>query len=156
MKWCIGVVGAALVFQVGFYAAHGPERLATLTTRATPTPERVSPTAAEVFTFTLEDEVRKKLGQPIEGYTPAMFLEVFPGLVATDFEGVDASIGYYTIEEGRLVHELGERTLVHTAAGAVTKKGMGTLLENVATRTGIDLSGDGTLTEVMAAITSRN
>ena len=90
MKSCVVVVIVFLCVQVGFYAFHVPEKLG-LTTATAPTVQRVSPTAAEVFTFTLEEEVRKKIGQPIEGYEPQMFLEVFPGLVATDFEGVEAS-----------------------------------------------------------------
>ena len=155
MKSCIALVVIVLLCQVAFYVFDGPEKLG-LTETATPTVQRVSPTAAEVFTFTLEEEVQKKIGQPIEGYEPAMFLQLFPGLVATDFEGVEASIGYYTIKQGKLVHELGEeRTLVHSAAGAITRAGMARLLENVAARTSIDLEADGTLTDIMSAISER-
>ncbi len=110
------------------------------------------PVLIDVFVYTLEEEVRRKIGQPIEGYQPAMFLEVFPGLVETDFEGVEASIGFYTIVQGRLVHELGTPELVHSAAGAITPRGMETLLQNVASRLEIDLAHDGTITDIMRAL----
>lgn len=108
----------------------------------------------DVFRFTLEDEVRKKVGMPNEGYEPAMFLQVFPGLVETDFEGVQASIGGYVMKEGRLVHKLDESKLVHSAAQAITRPGFTTLLENVSKRIGINLSTDGTITDIMSALTS--
>ncbi len=155
MKPCIALIVVFLLCQVAFYVYDGPEKLG-LEGPTAPVVQRVNPTAAEVFTFTLEEEVQKKIGQPIEGYEPEMFLQLFPGLVATDFEGVEASIGYYTITQGKLVHELGEnRTLVHSAAGAITRAGMARLLENVATRTGINLEEDGTLTDIMSAISER-
>jgi hypothetical protein len=81
-----------------------------------------------------------------------MFLNVFPGLVETDFEGVEASIGHYTIVQGRLVHELGNPELVHSAAGAISRRGMETLLQNVAARLSIDLQSDGTITDIMRAL----
>src|SRR3989344_6375510 len=44
----------------------------------------------EYFSRKLQTEVVKKNGQPIEGFTPDMFLSVFPGLRASDFDGVEA------------------------------------------------------------------
>ena len=113
------------------------------------------PDVVDVFRYTLEEAVDKKDGRPTDGYEPYMFLAVFPGLVETDFEGVQASIGYYTIEEGRLVHKLDDTQLIHSAAKAITRDGIQTLLNNVATRTGIDLSGEGTITDIMSAITAQ-
>lgn len=104
------------------------------------------------FRNALQSEVREKIGTPIEGYEPSMFLQVFPGLAKTDFEGVEASIGYYTIKNGELVHELDPTRLVHSAAGAVTNRGMDTLLQNVSMRLKVDLSTDGTLTRIIEAL----
>lgn len=104
------------------------------------------------FRTALQSEVREQLGMPIEGYEPAMFLQVFPGLTETDFEGVEASVGYYTVEKGRLTHKLDDSRLVHSAAGAITNRGMDTLLENVSERLQVDLSQDGTLTKIMNAL----
>lgn len=110
-------------------------------------------TIVDAFAFTLHDEVDKKLGHPIEGYEPQMFLSVFPGLTETDFNGVEASIGTYVVENGKLGHHMDNTGLVHSAAGAVTRKGMNTLLENVVRRAEIDLSIDGTLTDIIDFIT---
>lgn len=105
-----------------------------------------------VFKTTLKNEVVAKFGMPIEGYEPFMFLETFPGLTETDFEGVEASIGYYTIEGGRLTHKLDNTKLIHSAAKAITDRGFDTLLANVSVRLRVDLAEDGTLTEVMEAL----
>lgn len=103
---------------------------------------------AVLFTNTLRSTVDEQLGQPVEGYTPDMFIEVFPGLVATDFEDVEASIGKYVVVEGQLVHVMPPSVPLHSAAAAVTSRGLRTLLDNVARRAQIDLSNSGTLTEV--------
>lgn len=105
-----------------------------------------------LFITTLRDEVDSQLGQPIEGYTPDMFISVFPGLVATDFEDVAASIGKYVVVEGQLVHVTPPGTPLHGAASAVSSQGLSTLLENVATRAQIDLSRSGTITDIMRVI----
>lgn len=115
---------------------------------------KINPDIVDVFRFTLEDEVKKKIGQPVEGYEPQMFLTAFPGLVETDFNGVDASIGHYEIIDGRLQHINDEKGPVHSAAGAITRRGMVTLLDNVAKRAGIDLQADGTITDIVSVITA--
>ena len=104
------------------------------------------------FKTTLKNEVNTKIGVPIEGYEPVMFLKVFPGLAETDFEGVEASIGHYTIEEGRLVHKTDTTKLIHSAAKAITDRGLDRLLGNIAVRLKVDLTQNGTLTEIIEAI----
>lgn len=106
----------------------------------------------DVFATTLKDAVNAKQGVPKDGYEPYMFLEVFPGLTESDFEGVQSSIGSYTMQDGRLVHRIDTTKLIHPAAKAVTDEGMETLLANVSVRLGIDLSRGGTITEVMNAL----
>lgn len=138
--------------NIGFIYAGGSTWLQSHVGTTTVTPPQVDPVMAEVFIFTLEEEVRKKIGQPSQGYEPAMFLEVFPGLAETDFEGVEASIGYYAIEQGRLTHKLDESKLIHAAAGAVTRRGMETLLHNIAARTNINLQSTGTITDIMSVL----
>ncbi len=105
-----------------------------------------------VFKTTLKNEVVRTQGVPIEGYTPDMFLRAFLGLTDTDFEGVEASVGHYTIENGTLTHKLDAEKLIHSAAGAVTDRGLDTLLANVSVRLGVDLTKDGTLTQIMNAL----
>ena len=112
----------------------------------------VDATTEQLFTTTLREEVDRQLGQPIEGYTPDMFIAVFPGLVVTDFEDVEASIGKYVVVEGTLVHVMPPGRPVHSAAAAVSSRGLVTLLKNVAARAHIDLSHSGTITDVMRVI----
>ncbi len=115
--------------------------------------EKIDPDIVDVFRFTLEDEVLKKIGQPIEGYEPQMFLEAFSGLTETDFAGVSAVIGTYEVLEGRLEHRLGDtKQPIHSAATAIDKEGYETLLNNVANRAAINLKGSGTITDVMSVI----
>lgn len=109
---------------------------------------------AAVFAQTLRDEVDRELGQPVNGYEPQMFLRVFPGIAATDFEDVEASIGKYVVVEGQLVHVTPPNRAVHSAAGAVTNRGLQTLLSNIQSRTGIDLAAVGTVTDIMTVISA--
>lgn len=104
------------------------------------------------FKTTLKNEVIHTQGMPIEGFEPFMFMEAFPGLTETDFEGVEASIGHYTVEEGRLVHKSDDTKLIHSAAKAITDRGLDRLLANVSVRLKVDLTKDGTLTEIMEAL----
>ncbi len=104
------------------------------------------------FKTTLKTEVQNTQGVPIEGFEPSMFLKAFKGLAVTDFEGVEASIGFYTIEDGKLVHKTDDSKLIHSAAQAITDRGLDTLLSNVAVRLNVDLTKEGTLTEIMEAL----
>ncbi len=115
----------------------------------------LEPSVIDAFRFTVEEEVKKKLGQPIEGFEPQMFLEVFPGLAVTDFDTVLASAGSYEVENGELVFVPDPAKLQHSASGAIGKDGLATLLENVAVRTKIDLNATGTLTDIMRVITAQ-
>ncbi|MAZ29905.1 hypothetical protein CL655_01345 [bacterium] len=108
----------------------------------------------QLFIATVREEVDRQLGQPIEGYTPDMFLAVFPGLVATDFEDVEASIGKYVVVEGQLVHVTPPNTPLHSAAEAVSSRGLATLLRNIAERTQIDLTNSGTITDIMRSLSA--
>lgn len=107
----------------------------------------------EAFTFVLQHEVTEEIGMPIEGYEPAMFMQVFPGLVVTDFENVEASIGHYTVEGGTVVHKLDDSESVHSAAQAITYQGMNMLLRNISDRLDIDLDEPLALTLIMHELT---
>jgi len=117
--------------------------------------EQVRPLSEDIysaFRTTLQNEVKRERGMPKEGFEPYMFLEVFPGLTETDFEGAEASIGEYTVKDGRLIHKLDDSKLIHTAAKALTNEGMNTLLLNVSARLKVDLAQGGTLTKIMDAL----
>lgn len=153
LKQILIAVVAVLVFNAIFVFSGGLALLVE-TEQASEAPVRVGTDVVDVFKFTLEDEVVKKIGQPIEGFQPQMFLQVFPGLVETDFNGVEASIGHYEIVDGRLQHIPDGTRLMHSAAGAISREGMETLLYNIAARIQIDLRTDGTITDIMSAITA--
>lgn len=154
MKNILIAVVAVLVFNALFVYSGGLALLVQ-TEQKEAVPEHVSADVVDVFRFTLEEEVNKKVGVPIEGYEPRMFLKVFPGLVETDFDGVEASIGHYGIEEGRLVYVSDDTKLMHSAGTAIRRDGYETLLNNVADRIEIDLTADGTITDIMSALIAR-
>lgn len=105
-----------------------------------------------VFGVTLKEAVVAELGQPIEGFTPNMFIAVFPGLALTDFEGVEASVGQYEFVDGNLELVTPRNALMHSAAGAVSRRGFETLLRNVSARVQINLAETGTITQIMEVI----
>ncbi len=150
------IAGVAVVIFNAIFVFSGGLDLLVKTEQQVDAPVRtlINTDVVDVFHFTLEDEVRKKNGQPIEGYLPEMFIAVFPGLVETDFQGVQASLGVYTIQDGRLTFVLDETDLIHSAAQAITRDGYKTLLQNISNRIGIDLLKDGTITDIMSSITS--
>ena len=94
--------------------------------------------SAADFAFTLQEAVRIEIGQPIEGYEPAMFMQVFPELQPQDFDGAEALIGYYQYTDGELMHEVGDVDMIHSAAPALSELGMETLLGNVIERLKLD------------------
>jgi hypothetical protein len=119
----------------------------------TPAPQSatsvIDPVAANLFKTTLRGEVDREIGVPENGYTPAMFTSVFPGLTTTDFEDVEASVGKYVVVEGQLVHVMPPGVPRHSAVDAITSRGLDTLLQNIAVRGQIDLSEGGTITDIM-------
>lgn len=74
-----------------------------------------------------------EVGQPIEGFEPQMYMQIFPGILPGDFSGVEASQGIYSLEQGELIFKITE-TPEHSAARAITPAGMHTLLENISRR----------------------
>lgn len=85
------------------------------------------------FTEQAQASVRDKVGQPIEGYEPFMFLQAYPGLKEQDFNGVQTILGVWEFKNNELVYR--ETSMqMHSAARAITQEGMQTLLDNVATR----------------------
>lgn len=94
----------------------------------------VSDEAASQFTNLIWGKVIESLGQPIEGFEPEMILSVWPGIKASDFDGVEAIGGVYKTESEEVIFM--ERTggVKTSADRAVTPEGMKILLGNVAQR----------------------
>jgi hypothetical protein len=87
----------------------------------------------EYFNEKLQGGVIDTIGQPIEGFEPVMFMQVYSGLVPEDFDGVGASQGVYKVESGELTFTE-DAGPMHSAAHAITNAGMKTLLSNLAER----------------------
>ena len=110
--------------------------------------------AAAFFVESLERDAMQTMGGvPIEGFEPAMFTAAFPGIVASDFECVEASDGFYDVEGGDIVLIATAEQHLQTSAGAtVTPRGMGVLLENIARRLGLPLTTEAEVREIIRVL----
>jgi hypothetical protein len=97
-------------------------------------------------------DVIARVGQPIEGFEPFMFMRAYAGLTAQDFDNVDALIGLYRYQNGQVVYDLNGEQELHSAARAISDEGMAELLFNISERLNIDLEDEGTLEDIFAAI----
>jgi hypothetical protein len=91
----------------------------------------------EYFNERLREGVIDRIGQPIEGFVPFMFLRAFSGLVPNDFDGVDALLGEYRIKEKELSFVVDEGGPIHSAAEAISEEGMKTVFANIQRRTNV-------------------
>ena len=102
----------------------------------------------DYFTEKMQNEVINKRGMPIEGFTPSMFLDVFPKLEKKDFHGVKAFGGAYYYIGGELKFETSsdrfsdDGLMVSSADGSVGEDGMEKLLENLSQRFGVKIDGE--------------
>jgi hypothetical protein len=112
----------------------------------------VAQAAVEEFTEAIRSKFVAEQGQPIEGFEPWMFMRVWPGLTAQDFNNVDALIGIYRYQNGEIVYDLNGEVELHSAARAISDEGMAELLFNIANRLNLNLEGDATVRDVLAAI----
>jgi len=91
----------------------------------------------EYFNENLREGVIDRIGQPIEGFVPFMFLRAFSGLVPNDFDGADALLGEYRIKEKELSFIVDEGGPIHSAAEAISEEGMKTVFANIQRRTNV-------------------
>lgn len=91
----------------------------------------------EYFNEKLREGVIDRIGQPIEGFVPFMFMQAFSGLVLKDFDGADALLGEYKIVDKELAFIMDEGGPIHSAAEAVSEEGMKTVFANIRRRTNI-------------------
>jgi len=103
-------------------------------------PQIPNPISDEIVTYFSNQLVaikRDQIGLPIEGYTPDMFLRVYPNLEAKDFSGAKAAQGIYIFKDNRLVFERDENAeAVLAGGGSIILAGYKTLLINIAGRLG--------------------
>ena len=102
------------------------------------------------------DELQKKfvahIGQPIEGFSPDMFLDIFPGLTPEDFDGVKAIGGYYEIRNNTIVLTEDPDSIKTSADHAITPEGMETLLGALSKRLGIPAETKGDIDRILERI----
>jgi len=91
----------------------------------------------EYFNEKLRGGVIDRIGQPIEGFVPFMFMQAFSGLVIKDFDGADALLGEYKIVDKELAFIMDEGGPIHSAAETVSEEGMKTILANILMRTNL-------------------
>ncbi len=91
----------------------------------------------EYFNEKLREGVIDRVGQPIEGFVPFMFMQAFSGLVPKDFDGADALLGEYKIVEKELAFIMDEGGPIHSAAEAVSEEGMKTVFANIQRRANV-------------------
>ncbi len=91
----------------------------------------------EYFNEKLREGVIDRIGQPIEGFVPFMFMQAFSGLVPNDFDGADALLGEYKIMEKELAFIVDEGGPIHSAAEAISEEGMKTVFSNIQRRTNV-------------------
>ncbi len=89
----------------------------------------------EYFNEKLREGVIDRIGQPIEGFVPFMFMQAFSGLVIKDFDGADALLGEYKIVDKELAFIMNEGGPIHSAAEALSEEGMKTVFANIQRRT---------------------
>ena len=91
----------------------------------------------EYFNEKLREGVIHRIGQPIEGFVPFMFLRTFSGLVPNDFDGAEALLGEYKIKEKELSFIVDEGGPIHSAAETISEEGMKTVFANIQRRTNV-------------------
>ncbi len=91
----------------------------------------------EYFNEKLREGVIDRIGQPIEGFVPFMFLRAFSGLMPNDFDGAEALLGEYKIMEKELAFIVDEGGPIHSAAEAISEEGMKTVFTNIQRRTNV-------------------
>jgi hypothetical protein len=96
--------------------------------------DSTSQEGVQKFITEMRAKVVAEIGQPIEGFEPFMFMRVFPGLTAQDFDGVDALIGLYRYQDGEIVYDLNGEQELHSAARAISDEGMEQLFGNILSR----------------------
>jgi len=122
------VVIIAILIGAGFYLFYdgAPENQEIIFTPQT-----------ESFIRIIEAKTVEKVGQPIEGFEPSMFMQAFPGILPVDFNSVETQQGVYQVSNGAIAFVLTDSGPEHSAARAITPRGVSILLQNISNRLGI-------------------
>ena len=92
------------------------------------------------------------VGQPIEGFDEIILSSAFTGLVARDFNGVQATEGKYVLQGEQIAFSRDESKPATSAGRALTAKGFNTLLENLAVRLDVKLTDEASVDSIIEVI----
>jgi hypothetical protein len=92
--------------------------------------------------------------RPIEGWTPTLLMERFPGLLPQDFDGAETYDGHLYYRDGALAFEDGSATVSTSAAESLTQSGFATLLANLSTRLDAPAETNAHIDSMLAALAS--
>lgn len=92
-------------------------------------------------------------GVKSEGLSPYLLLDRFPSVVANDFDGAEAIIGKYEMENDTLIYKSGE-TVSDAAATDLSEAGFALFLKNYGRRTNLDITGSSPA-EIVNQLTKR-
>lgn len=104
------------------------------------------------FAEELEAPIVERLGQPIEGFTPAILTSEYKQLAPKDFDRAEALQGVYEYKGGTLEFVLGDTDVPHSAADTLTQEGMRTVLSNLGTRLGIVVDSKGEIDTIIESL----
>ncbi|XKT75078.1 MAG: hypothetical protein ACJKSS_02840 [Patescibacteria group bacterium UBA2103] len=138
MQKIFGVVILIILIGGGYYVLTNTEREELPGTNQE---EEIVSELALYFGMEMTQPVSPDGPIPIEGYDAGLLMGRYSGLVESDFEGVKALQGTYTIVEGELVFTL-EAEAEHSAARTIAPAGYEILLENLEDRLGLTIASE--------------
>ena len=135
MKIIVVIISILVIlFGVIFLISSDVESGAVVVTKEVPSEVQ------EYFNKKLGEGVIDRIGQPIEGFVPFMFMQAFPGIIPKDFDGADALLGEYKIKGKDLKFIMNEGGPIHSAAETLSQEGMKTVFENIRRRANVSIT----------------
>ena len=92
------------------------------------------------------------VGQPIEGFDNNLLVMAFPGLVNTDFQGVETFEGHYELKNGIVEMIRDKSSPISSAERTVSEDGYKTLLENLVRRLNMKADSRAAIDTIIAKI----
>ena len=98
-----------------------------------------TPVSPEIVDYFYENFINKAIELsggllPIEGFTPRMYIDIFPILKEEDFDNVEAIGGTWEYSNGQLKFIPSDTRVITSADGTINKIGMESLLEDLRKR----------------------
>lgn len=92
------------------------------------------------------------IGLPIEGFDDQLLSMAFPGIVASDFNGVETFEGYYAVSGETVTFIRNEEQPISSAERTISEEGYAMLLVNVSTRLGITTINEEAVDSIIAEL----